>query len=225
MSRGRKIGRVRLEEPSEAARATYLLEWDTKTLALQPGQYPLLTAETLFDLNAPLEVEIGPGTGEYLCRLAAEHPERCYLGIEASRRSIFYAVNLSEAKGLTNVRWLRANVKLLYPRFPDAAWAAIYLHFPDPAHKPKDEKHIVFDAEFLDAAHRALCPGGQISVVSDQADFFMMMLERAEADGRFAKGHESRFLTGFEPLVKSRFQRFWEGKGVEPQQFLLTKTG
>jgi tRNA (guanine-N7-)-methyltransferase len=155
--------------------------------------------------------------------MAAEHPERCYLGIEASRRSIYYAVNLSAANGLTNVRWLRANVKLLYPCFPEADWTAIYLHFPDPAQKPNDEKHIVFDAEFLDAAHRALRPWGQISVVSDQADFFMMMLEHAEADGRFAKAHEDRFLAGFEPLVKSRFQRFWEGKGIEPRQFVLVK--
>jgi tRNA (guanine-N7-)-methyltransferase len=201
------------------------MEWDTKTLALEPEQYPLLTSDILFKSDTPLEVEIGPGTGEYLCRLAAEHPERRYLGIEASRRSIYYAVNLSEAKGLTNVRWLRANVKLLYPRFPEAAWTAIYLHFPDPAHKPKDEKHIVFDQEFLDAAYRALRPGGQISVVSDQADFFMVMLERAETDGRFAKAHEGRFLAGFEPLAKSRFQRFWEGKGVEPKQFVLSKTG
>ena len=206
MSRGRKIGRVRLEEPSGAIRATYLLDWNTKTLALTPEQYPLLTTDSLFGADGPLEVEVGPGTGEYLCQLAAAHPERYYLGIEASRRSIYYAVNLSAEMGLRNVRWLRANVKLLYPRFPEDSWERIYLHFPDPAHKPKDEKHIVFDGEFLDAAYRALRAGGEISVVSDKADFFMDMLARAEGDGRFVKTHAERYLGGFEPPVKSRFQ-------------------
>lgn len=225
MSRGRKIGRVRLEEPSAEARESYLLEWDTKTLALTPEQYPQLTTKNLFGADGPLEVEVGPGTGEYLCQLAQEHPQRRYLGIEASRRSIYYAVNMSAERELANVRWLRANVKLLYPRFPDATWQTIYLHFPDPAHKPKDEKHIVFDADFLDATYRALRPGGRISVVSDQAEFFMMMLERAEADGRFEKAHAARYLEGFEPPVKSRFQQFWEGKGINPRQFILIKPG
>ncbi len=35
-----------------------------------------------------------------------------------------------------------------------------------------------------------------------------------EADGRFQRAHAERYLIGFEPEVKSRFQRIWERHGL-----------
>lgn len=223
MARGRKIGRLKLQIPPDEARERYLLEWVARELRFHPERFPRLDGPSLFDKQAPLEVEVGPGTGEYLCHLAQQQPGTNFLGIEASRKAVYQAVAQAANADLDNLLWLRANVKLLYPLFPQAAWQAIYLHFPDPVHKASDEKHRVFDNEFLEAAHRALAPGGRISVVSDDAGFFMDMLALAEEDGRFAKGHRERYLEGFEPGTKSRFQRFWEGKGVFPRQFILVK--
>jgi len=35
-----------------------------------------------------------------------------------------------------------------------------------------------------------------------------------EADSRFQKNHPERYLMGFEPEIKSRFQRIWERHGL-----------
>ncbi len=223
MSRGRQISRLKPIELSEEARATYLYEWDAKHLRSAIAEYPTINSETFFSNNAPLEVEIGPGTGEYLCSLAAQDRARNFLGIEASNRAAYYAVNRASEEALTNLRIIRANAKLLYPLIPDVAWSRVYIHFPDPVHKRNDEKHRIFDQPFLDAMQRAMPSGGEISVVSDEKNFFGKMLNLAKSDLRFEMAHSADYLEDFEPEEKSRFQRFWEKKGVIPRRFILRK--
>jgi tRNA G46 methylase TrmB len=97
------------------------------------------------------------------------------------------------------------------------------LHFPDPVHKARQEKLRVLDTEFLDAIAYGLVEGGELSVVSDKQDFFLEMLELVEQDHRFEKQHIARYLDGFEPLIKSRFQLAWERKGISPKRFVVSK--
>lgn len=223
MARGRQIGRLELHPPSGEARKKYLREWSARALYERREQFPPLSSVALFGMETPLVVEIGPGTGEYLCALAEMRPEHLFLGIEASRRAVYHAVGLADEKGLNNILFLRANVKLLYPLIPANCWRRVYLHFPDPVHKAKDEKLRIFDGEFLDVMAKSLLAGAEISVVSDKEDFFREMLELVEGDTRFEKLHTERYLEGFEPPAKSRFQRAWERKGVTPRRFLVRK--
>lgn len=217
------MGRLKLRPPSEAARARYLVEWPAKELVFNLEAFPELSSLALFHNQRPLEVEVGPGTGDHLCALAQESPDVNFLGIEASRKAVYYAVHLAEEQELGNIFFVRANVKLLYGLFPEGEWQSLYLHFPDPVHKTKDSKNRIFDQAFLNAAHQALAVGGEISVVSDNEAFFEDMLAFAERDERFVKGHAEDYLEGFEPRAKSRFQRAWERKGIVPRQFLLRK--
>ena len=223
MSRGRQISRLRLKPPTPDAQAQYLLEWSAKALRGGLQDFPQLTSEALFGNDLPLEVEIGPGTGEYLCDLAGRHEGRNYLGIEASRKAVYYAVNAAAERGLANLRFIRANVKLLYPLMVSESWAGVYLHFPDPVHKRKDEKRRVFDQAFLDRMADVLAPGGQISVVSDNEGFFAEMLALAEGERRFRFVEGARGGVEFQPEQKSRFQLFWEGKGVRARRFLIER--
>jgi tRNA (guanine-N7-)-methyltransferase len=223
MARGRHLGRLKLRPLAPELEAKYLLEWHPRQLALEPSSFPLLTAQALFGSARPLEVEIGAGSGEYLCSLAAEQPEHNFLAIEISKRAVHQAVLNAAKAELGNLKVLRADFKLLAARLAPAAWLRAYLHFPDPQHRPSDAKRILFDQAFLDGMARVLQPGGKLSVVSDEPAFFAQMLELAEGDGRFEKGHAARYLEGFEPAVKSRFQRVWERKGRKPRQFVIRR--
>lgn len=224
MARGRYLGRLKLRPLAPQVAATYLLEWHPRQLALEPDSFPPLTAQAVFGNTQPLEVEIGAGSGEYLCSLAAERPGHNFLAIEISKRAVHQAVVNAAKAELGNLKVLRADFKLLMRLLPPAAWLRVYLHFPDPQHRPSDAKRILFDQAFLDGMARALLPGGELSVVSDEPAFFAQMLELAEGDGRFEKAHAARYLEGFEPAVRSRFQRVWERKGRTPRQFVLIRT-
>jgi tRNA (guanine-N7-)-methyltransferase len=57
-------------------------------------------------------------------------------------------------------------------------------------------------------------PGGGLSLISDHSALFEELLAVVEADSRFQIIHPERYLLGFEPEVKSRFQRVWERHGL-----------
>ena len=223
MARGRQIGRIKFQPIEPEHQQKYYLDWDAKDLRARPESFPNLTSRELFGKAKPLEVEIGAGSGEYLCQIASAQPETTFLGIEVSRRAAQLAVALAAQVGLENVRILRADFRLLFPLLQPESWQRVYLHFPDPMHKRSDEKRNLFDQKFLDAMASVLIPGGEISVVSDKVDFFFQMLELAEGDGRFVKAHSEVYLEGFEPAIKSRFQLFSERRGIRPRQFVLCK--
>jgi tRNA (guanine-N7-)-methyltransferase len=223
MSRGRQIVRLKLSPLSQQAK-NLLLDLDPAELYAQPEKFPQITSTALFDNNHPLEVEIGPGSGNYLCYLASNQTDVNFLGIEVSRRAANASAALAAESGLANMRILRTDFKLLRSLIPAEAWSRVYLHFPDPPHKTADEKKRIFDQRFLDQMALALVPGGEISVASDKPAFFFKMLELAKADIRFQFTHPQPYLHGFDSPVKSRFQLFWERKGVQPLRFILRKT-
>ncbi len=223
MARGRRLTRAKLKPLDPAVEAKYLLSWPSNELRLHPERFFTLSSQNLFGNDRPLEVEIGAGTGSYIAALAEANPQTNYLAVEVSRRRAIMAAGLAGELGLENLRVLWANFKLLGNTPPAAGWRRAYLHFPDPVHKRADEKRNIFDAAFLDAVARALQPGGELSVVSDRADFFARMLELIEGDARFVKAHAERYLEGFEPEVKSQFQVMWERKGVVPRRVVVKR--
>jgi len=211
MSRGRRISRVKMIPPSEQTAEKYFLEWENKALHHTPEAFPQLTAQNLFGQEGLFSLDIGCGTGEHTNALAATHPERLFIGVEISRRAIYYAVNTAAERGLENVRFLKADFKLLSPLFASNTLEEVYLIFPDPNYGGiKNRKNRIFSPGFLDLMASSLTPQGTIRIVTDQEPFLYDMLEIAEADSRFEKPHEERFLQGFTPPEKTRFQMAWE---------------
>lgn len=224
MARRKVLRFLRTELPDQQALQGYLLNYKARELYQNPLQFPRLSSQALFANEQPLELEIGCGCGEYLCFLAQNNPTTNFVGLDKSLKALYQGVAAAAELKLHNVKFIEADFHLLYPLLVPAALQAIYLHFPDPFYKPQVRaRRRIFSPQFLDAMHQALQPGGLVSVVSDHKEFFMEMLEVAEQDQRFARAHSERYLEGFEPGMKSRFQITWEGYGVVPRRFLLRK--
>jgi tRNA (guanine-N7-)-methyltransferase len=223
MSRGRRISRLRLEIPTKPQSQKYLLEWSAKELFDQSIPLPKLTSAELFKNNNQLQIEIGPGTGEFLCDIAEKNPEINYVGIEASRKAAYYCVRLAAKKNIPNVKVIKANFKLLESLLVPDTWTKVYLHFPDPILKRKDMKHRIFDKNFLTLMVDILQKSGEISVVSDNQPFFDEMLNIADQHSEFHFANPANQWQHYESDVKSRFQSFWESKGVRPRQFQIIK--
>ena len=223
MTKGRQVSRVKLNPPKETDAKKYLLIWEAKDLYKSPEKFPRLDRQSLFGETGKLQLEIGCGTGEFICGLATDYPNEKFIGIDFSRRAIYAAVNLAAANSLGNILYIKANFKQLYPLFSPESFSLVYLHYPDPNYKSKQVKHRIFDRKFLNAMATALIDGGKISVVTDQESFFMDMLTLAEADQRFTKAHQERYLTGFEPKTRSRFHRAWERVNKPIYRFEINK--
>lgn len=210
MSRGRRISRVKFISPSNLTAEKYLREWKNKELYHHPENFPAISKASLFNQQGVLDLEIGCGTGEFLNAKAQANPDYTYVGMEISRRAIYYAVHHANKQKLNNILYIKTDVKLTYPLFVPNALQNIYINFPDPNYGSRNLKHRIFTSKFLDAVYPALVTTGKIIVVTDQHPFLTDMLEIAENDSRFKKTHEERFLTTFNPIVKTRYQKAWE---------------
>lgn len=224
MSRGRRISRVKLIHPTKETAEKYLREWQNEALHHTPEAFPQLTAKNLFGQEGLFSLDIGCGTGEYLNAVATANPERLFIGVEISRRAIYHAVNQAAARQLENILYIKADFRLLYPLFAPNTLEEVYLNFPDPNYGGrKNRKNRIFSPGFLDLMASALAPQGAIKVVTDQEPFLYDMLEIAEADSRFEKPHEERFLQGFTPPEKTRFQMAWEKYNRPVFRFVLNR--
>lgn len=199
----------------------YVLHFEDPELYREPGRFPPLDAPHLFANAHPLTLEVGCGSAESLCATAATEPDANFLGVEANVKSLLMAAQGAAAQGLDNIRFIRANFTLLYPLLVPSSLRAVWLHFPDPHMQPQFRHRRIFGGTFLDQVHRALVPGGRLSVMTDHEAYFMEMLELAESDARFTKTHAERFLIGSGAAVPTRFQRQWESHGLATRRFEL----
>jgi tRNA (guanine-N7-)-methyltransferase len=205
---------VRVTPLDETTASRYLLHWHAGDLYNRPDTFPRITSQQLFGNDRPLVLEVGCGTGEFICAVAAAHPHTNFVGTDVNLKSLYAAVNTASALALDNILFIKAPVQYLYPLLAPGSLHMVYVHFPDPFLKPKHRKRRLLTPAFFDHMHRALVPGGKISIVTDNRELFMQVLELVENDPRFEKTHPERYLTGYEPEVKSRYQLYWEKHGA-----------
>jgi tRNA (guanine-N7-)-methyltransferase len=219
----RRAIRLNVKPPEPETAARYLRFWRQADLHFHPERHPRITSEALFENGRPLDLEVGCGTGEFLCSLAAQEPEINFVGIDVYPKALYRAVEQAAAQGLDNILFIRAPVQFVYPLLEPDSIRTIYIHYPDP-HLRARRQHKIFNQTFLDAVHLALEPGGHLSVITDhELLFFEEILPLVEADARFEKHHEERYLIGYDPGTKSRYQKMWEKHDVEPLRILVAK--
>ncbi|HEY7350181.1 MAG TPA: hypothetical protein VH599_17820 [Ktedonobacterales bacterium] len=214
MSRRTLLRSIHTQPLDDALLKRYLLRYDPRTLYEHPEVVPRLCSGSLFGNDAPLELEVGCGTAEFLCALAAKEPAVNFVGVDIARRPLEKGVEVAASLALANLRLLHGNFARMYALLEPLSLRRVYVHFPDPNMRPKFRSRRMVNPVFLEAIPAALAPEGTLSVMTDHEAFFLEMLALLEADCRFTKTHAARYLVGFEPEVKSRFQRIWERHGL-----------
>lgn len=223
MSR-RKLSRfIKAEPPDNPTAEKYLLHWNDVDLYYKPNGFPKLDSEHLFGNRLPLKLEVGCGTGEFLCSQSLREPTVNFIGVDIYLKALFKAVEMASSLSLDNIKFIRANFQLMNPLTIPDSLLSVYLHFPDPNYEVRFRKHRIFTQAFLNQIHCALVPGGRLSVMTDEEELFMDMLNLTEQDTRFEKGHKERYLVGAEDSVKSRYQRIWERHGLPTLRFEVQK--
>jgi len=223
MSRRTFLRSIRTQPLDDAVIERYLLRFDARTLYEHPETLPRLSSRSLFGNDAPLELEVGCGTAEFLCALAANGPAANFVGVDLARKPLEKAMEIAASLALENLRLLYGNFAHMHALLEPGSLRRVYVHFPDPNMRPKFHRRRIVNPAFLNAIYAALVPEGTLSVMTDHQAFFLEMLALLEADCRFEKTHAERYLLGFEPEVKSRFQRVWERHGLPILRCELSK--
>ena len=133
-----------------------------------------------------LWLEIGFGGGEHLAWQAARHPEATHLGVEPYRHGVAALLARVEAEGLTNVRICVDDARLVLAALPDGALRRLHVLFPDPWPKRRHHKRRLVNTETVGEMARALRPGGELRLASDDTDYVGWMLAALRREPRLA---------------------------------------
>ena len=91
--------------------------------------------EEYFYNNNPIVLELGCGRGEYTVGLAAQNPNKNYIGIDIKGARMWAGAKQAELAGMKNVAFLRTNIEMLSHFFAPNEGAEIWITFPDPQMK------------------------------------------------------------------------------------------
>ncbi len=141
-----------------------------------------------FDMNRPLEVDMGCGKGRFLLSRAAHNPATNYLGVDRILKRVRKIARKAVRRNLSNIRLLRADgfYTTMY-LIPASAVAVYYIFFPDPWPKKKHYENRLFNGPYLDALIRTLTPGGAVHVATDHGPYFEEIEQLFENDSRFER--------------------------------------
>jgi len=132
--------------------------WPTK--GIDYAEAPLSLSE-IFGRSAPVVVEIGFGMGKSLVEMAANAPERDFIGIEVHRPGVGACLAVASEQGVENLRVMDHDaVEVLKNMIPDGSLSRLQLFFPDPWHKKRHHKRRIVQPEFVELVRTKLAIGG-----------------------------------------------------------------
>lgn len=185
-----------------------------------------LLPKVAVDLAAPLEgvldrrwLEIGFGGGEHLAHQAALNPDITILGAEPYLNGVAKLLAEIEERQLNNVRVHYGDARVLLEHLPDACFERVYLLYPDPWPKARQNKRRFVNPDNLTQIHRVLKPEGDFWFASDIDDYVQWTREHIAASKLFAEHGDDQ--QPFENWTRTRYEAkaVREGRGQNYLRF------
>ncbi|MDR2926506.1 MAG: tRNA (guanosine(46)-N7)-methyltransferase TrmB [Azoarcus sp.] len=174
-----------------------------------PYRNEVLDLSAAFGRAAPKILEIGFGMGETTAKIAAEHPENDYLGIEVHGPGVGALCKLIDTGGITNLRIIQHDaVEVLRDMIPDGALAGVHVFFPDPWRKARHYKRRLIQPDFVALVREKLSPRGYLHCATDWENYAEWMLEVLSASKL------ENTANGFAPRPAHRPPTKFENRGL-----------
>jgi tRNA (guanine-N7-)-methyltransferase len=154
------------------------LEVDIATLA---------AGESLFEFPArELWLEIGFGGGEHLVARARENPDVGFIGCEPFINGVAKLLAAIDEHGVANVRVRAGDARTLIEAAPAASLSRIFILYPDPWPKRRQQKRRLIDGGTIAELARVARPGAELRFATDIDDYAGWTLRRFLASPDFA---------------------------------------
>jgi len=139
-----------------------------------------------FDRVGPLVVEIGFGNGEALAWMAANEPERNFVGIEVHEPGVGRLLRALQSRNLGNVRVAMGDaLDVLRHQTRPGSLEDVRVYFPDPWPKKRHHKRRIVQGAFLDLVADRLRAGGRLHLATDWQPYAEWMLEQLSGSTAF----------------------------------------
>lgn len=127
-------------------------------------------------------VEVGAGTGRFSVELASRRPEKQFVAVDVKADRLQKGAYEAEARGLKNVRFVRARADQLDELFKAGSVEQLWITFPDPFPKKRSAGRRMTHPTFLKVYRKLLSKKGALYLKHDSRDFFLWSLEQLVAE-------------------------------------------
>ena len=170
-----------------------------------------------FKNENPIVLELGCGRGEYTNGLGQLFPTKNFIGVDIKGDRLAAGGRQAEAMGLKNVAFLRIQIQFIEDFFLPKEIDEIWITFPDPRMKDRDEKKRLTFPIYIEKYIRLLKPDGIIHLKTDSEPFFDYSMEqfRTNALSILAETKDLYASEWFDDHfgIKTRFEKIWTDKG------------
>jgi tRNA (guanine-N7-)-methyltransferase len=174
-----------------------------------PFSPAFLDLEAVFGRKAPKILEIGFGMGETTARIASEHPENDYLGVEVHTPGVGALLKRVDELALTNVRVIQHDaVEVVRDMVAPGSLAGVHVFFPDPWPKKRHHKRRLLQRPFAELLASRLAPGGYFHVATDWQEYAEHILATLGAVEELENPH-----AGFAARPPDRPETKFENRG------------
>lgn len=164
----------------------------------------------LFGNAHPVVLEIGCGMGETTARIAAEQPERNFIGIEVHTPGVGSLLKEIATRELSNLRVIQHDaVEVVRDMIAPASLAGIHIFFPDPWPKKRHHKRRLIQPAFVHELAQRLTCDGYIHCATDWEEYAEQMLAVLSAEPLLRNT-----ANGFAPRPAYRPQTKFETRGM-----------
>lgn len=165
----------------------------------------------------PISLELACGKGEYTIGLAREFPDRNFVGIDLKGDRIWVGSQRATELGLDNVAFVRTRIETISEIFAPNEVDEIWLTFPDPRPKDRDEKHRLNNLHYLNLYRSILKKEGWFRFKTDNTDLFNYGLEVLEQlpvrDLVYTHDLYASELLREHHGLKTKYEHIWTQKG------------
>lgn len=184
-----------------------------------------------FGREAPLVVEIGPGSGEQTISQALSHPDWNFLALEAWSPGVARCVNAAVRENARNIRIIEIDAAQALPILfrtdvdvPNPRAREVWTFFPDPWRKAKHHKRRIVNAQFAKTVAGVLETGGIWRMATDWDNYAWQMrdvvtecpyFDNAYAGQNVDPADEGAYSGGFAPRWSGRIMTRFESRGIE----------
>lgn len=171
-----------------------------------------------FGRTAPIVLEIGFGMGKSLVEMAANEPDKDFIGIEVHRPGVGTCLAEANELGINNLRIFEHDaVEVLADCIADNSVDRLQLFFPDPWHKKRHHKRRIVQPEFVEKLRSKLKLGGMFHMATDWENYAEhMLLVMSQASGFVNQSESNDYVARPEnrPLTKFEQRGHRLGHGV-----------
>jgi tRNA (guanine-N7-)-methyltransferase len=137
--------------------------------------------ELFFRNGLPIIVELACGKGDYTIGLARRFPDKNFVGVDIKGDRIWCGSAVALEEELDNVAFLRANILEIENCFAESEVSELWITFPDPRPRDRDEKRRLTHNRYFERYQRVLKEGGLFHLKTDDRPFFDFTLEQLQA--------------------------------------------